>query len=171
MRIGSPPAELTAEAFRHFMGHWPTGVAVIGMLDAGTPCGMTANSLVSVSLSPLMIAVSVRLKSRAAHVLVPSAGFAVSILAQGQEPIATWFSGRQRARADSGEFAGIAHDSAPHSGAPYLRDAVGFLDCVVASQVTAGDHAVLIGLVKYLQPLSGLSPLLFYRGEWAAIQH
>lgn len=169
MRTGSPPAGLTAEAFRQFMGHWPTGVAVVGMLDAGSECGMTANSLVSVSLSPLMVALSVRLTSRAAGLLVPSAGFAVSILAQGQEPVATWFSGRERARAEGSEFAGVPHGCAPRSGAPYLRDAVGFLDCVVADRVTAGDHAVLICGVEYLRSLSGRSPLIFYRGAWTAV--
>lgn len=163
-------AGLTAETFRRFMGHWPTGVAVIGMRDAGTACGMTANSLVSVSLSPLVIAVSVRLASRAACLLVPSAGFAVSILAQGQEPIATWFARRDRACREDGEFAGIAHGFAPRSRTPYLRDAVGFLDCVVARRVDVGDHAVLIGVVEYLQLLSGEAPLVFYRGEWAAVR-
>lgn len=162
------PADLTADAFRQFMGHWPTGVGVIGMLDAGAECGMTANSVVSVSLSPLLVAVSVRVSSRAAELLIPSAGFVVSILAQGQEWIATWFSSRERAYRDGGEFAGIPRGTSPCSAAPYLSDAVGFMDCAVADSVTAGDHAIVIGTVEYMQLLPERPPLVFYRGQFCA---
>lgn len=165
-----PPAgEPSAEAFRRFMGRWPTGVGVIGMLDAGNECGMTANSLVSVSLSPLLVAVSVGLASRAASVLVPSAVFAVSILAQGQERIASWFAWRERGDVRDGEFSGIPHGHAPCSGLPYLSDAVGFLACVVDTQLAAGDHAVIIGRVDYLRVLSARPPLVFYRGGWSGV--
>lgn len=173
---GSEPGvgEPSADAFRRFMGRWPTGVGVIGMLDAGTECGMTANSLVSVSLSPLLVAVSVRLSSRAASLLAPSAAFAVSILAHGQERIASWFAWRDRgARRDGdtrdGEFAGIPHSHAPCSGVPYLRDGVGFLHCVVDTRLPAGDHAVIIGRVGYLRVLSDQPPLVFYRGGWSGV--
>jgi 3-hydroxy-9,10-secoandrosta-1,3,5(10)-triene-9,17-dione monooxygenase reductase component len=169
MSASAPAAAVTAEAFRRFTGGWPTGVAVIGMLDGAAECGMTANSLVSVSLSPLMISLSVCLTSRAAQLLVPSAGFAVSVLGQGQEPAAAWFAGQDRVRADGGEFAGFPRGRAPRSAAPYLRDAVGFLDCVVVSRVAAGDHALLIGAVEYLESLSGRASLVFYRGGWSAL--
>lgn len=103
MSASAPAAAVTAEAFRRFMGGWPTGVAVIGMLDGAAECGMTANSLVSVSLSPLMISLSVSLTSRAAQLLVTSAGFAVSVLGQGQESAAAWFARQERVQADGGE--------------------------------------------------------------------
>jgi flavin reductase (DIM6/NTAB) family NADH-FMN oxidoreductase RutF len=151
------------------MGHWPTGVSVIGMQDAGNECGMTANSLVSVSLSPLLVAVSVRLSSRAARLLEPSAPFAVSILAHGQERFASWFAWRERGDHRDGEFAGIPHGHAPCSGLPYLHGAVGFLDGVVVTRLAAGDHAVILGKVGYLQVLSERPPLVFYRGGWSGV--
>jgi 3-hydroxy-9,10-secoandrosta-1,3,5(10)-triene-9,17-dione monooxygenase reductase component len=166
---GPQAAEPSGDAFRRFMGRWPTGVGVIGMLDGGNECGMTANSLVSLSLSPLLVAVSVRLSSRAASLLLPSSGFAVSILAQGQEQLASWFARRERADHGDGEFSNISHGYAPRSGRPYLYDTVGFLDCVVEAQLTAGDHAVVIGRVEYLRALSDRPPLVFYRGGWSGV--
>lgn len=170
LQTDAPPVGLTAEGFRRFMGCWPTGVAVVGMLDGGACRGMTANSLVSVSLSPLMIAISVRGGSRADHLLTPDAGFTVSILADGQERLAAWFSRVERTRLAEGEFDGVPHGAAPRSGAPFIRGAVGFMDCVVASRVPAGDHVVLISTVQDLRPLAGRSPLAFYRGRWAALR-
>lgn len=161
---------VSAETFRRFMGRWPTGVAVVGMLDDGVPCGMTVNSLMSVSLEPLLIAVSVCRGSRADRLLHLSAGFTVSFLTEGQSALATWFARGDRFRSPEGEFAGVRFDAAPGSGAPYVQDATGAVEGAVAGRVEAGDHTILIGRVERLLPSSGSSPLLFHRGRWSAVR-
>jgi flavin reductase (DIM6/NTAB) family NADH-FMN oxidoreductase RutF len=168
------PAEVYAGpstgAFRRFMARWPTGVAVIGMLDGDTPCGMTANSLLSVSLEPLLIAVSVRRGSRTERLLSPETGFTVSILAEGQERLAAWFARGERADSPAGEFAGIGFAAAARSGAPYIRDAIGVLECVVVSRIQAGDHAILLSEVADLRPLAADRPLVFHGGGWVTLR-
>jgi Flavin reductase like domain len=50
--------------FRHFMRHWPTGVAIVTTADADGPVGCTVNALMSLSVEPPLLIVSLCENSR-----------------------------------------------------------------------------------------------------------
>jgi len=64
-----------------------SGVAVISAQDpeSGKPRGMTANALMSVSLEPPLIVVSVRRRARLHAALQAAGGYGVTVLGEGQE--------------------------------------------------------------------------------------
>ena len=50
--------------FRHFMRHWPTGVAIVTTAGEHGPVGCTVNALMSLSVEPPLLLVSLCVQSR-----------------------------------------------------------------------------------------------------------
>src|ERR671936_1180381 len=77
---------------RALMRRFPAGVAVATVDVEGERAGLTVGSLVSLSLEPPLVGISVS-RQAALHELLRRAGaFAVSLLAAGQEPLAQLFA-------------------------------------------------------------------------------
>src|SRR5437762_3032617 len=92
--------------YRQVMGHFTTGVAVVtSRTSDGRPCGLTANSLASVSLRPLLLLVCVNREAASHACIVDGGAFAVSILERSQEELARRFALQER----STRFAGLEH--------------------------------------------------------------
>lgn len=83
-------------------GRFATGVAVITTSAAGTPHGMTVNSLTSVSLEPPMLLVCLTIGARTTDAIVKGGRSAVNILSARQEQLALRF-----ARRGEDHFAGL----------------------------------------------------------------
>jgi flavin reductase (DIM6/NTAB) family NADH-FMN oxidoreductase RutF len=88
MTRSSDVAEATGSdpsAFRRVMGLLVTGVAVITARDpeTGQPRGMTANALMSVSLTPPLVVVSVRRGARLHAVLRRAGAYGITLLGEG----------------------------------------------------------------------------------------
>jgi len=148
--------------FRRVMGHFATGVTVVTTLRSdGSPCGLTASAVCSVSLDPTMILICVD-READTHDCIDQRGiFAVNVLPENPgETLARRFA------ADDVEdkFRGVAFRE-EHTGAPVLADALAWLDCRVAQRVEAGDHTVFIGEVLGADSGEG-TPLLYYRGGY-----
>src|SRR5436309_13444618 len=74
------------------MRRFPAGVAVVTVDARGERLGLTVGSLVSLSLDPPLVGVSVR-RDAALHELLRDAGeFGASLLAAGQEDVAAHFA-------------------------------------------------------------------------------
>src|ERR1700756_3712602 len=85
-------AMATGEDLRTLMRLWPHGVSVLAVDNDGDRMGVTVSSLVSLSLEPPLIGISVG-KQASLYELLRSAGnFAVSMLGSGQEDIARQFA-------------------------------------------------------------------------------
>ena len=152
------PAELR---FRHVMAHFTTGVTVVTSRTAeGRPCGLTANSVASVSLSPLLVLVCVDREAASHACIVEGGAFAVSILDCRHEELARRFSIGDR----SARFEELSSHTAV-TGSPVLADALAWLDCRVSAVHRAGDHAVVIGEVMACDAREG-EPLVVFRGEY-----
>ena len=147
--------------YRHVMAHFATGVTVVTSRSPdGRPCGLTANSVASVSLKPLLVLVCVDREAASHACIVEGGAFAVSILDHRHEQIARRFSiGHWSAR----------FDEIPHrietTGSPVLQDALAWLDCRVESVYQAGDHSIVVGEVVACDAREG-DPLVFFRGEY-----
>lgn len=144
-------------SLRHLMRLFPSGICVVGADAEGDRIGVTVGSLVSVSLEPELVAVSIG-KSLALHELLRRAGsFGVSLLRGDQEDVARRFA---RGMPPIALWNGIdLRESA--TGAPLLADALGWVECRLVSEVDAGDHTVFIGEVIAADEGEGDSALVY----------
>jgi flavin reductase (DIM6/NTAB) family NADH-FMN oxidoreductase RutF len=130
-----------AADLRALMRRFPHGVAVLTVDVAGERLGLTLDSLVSLSLDPPLVGVSIS-RQAAMHELLRRAGaFAVSILAEDQDWLAQHFA---RGVPPIGLWTGIATRDGS-LGAPLLEGALGWIECRVAEQHPAGDHTLFVG--------------------------
>lgn len=151
--------------FRTAMGQFATGVVVVTGICEGQPLGFSAQSFVSVSLAPPLIAFCPAALSRSWPQLRRSGHFGINILGADQEPTCARFAGA------GDRFAGLSWVPAA-SGAPILASVLGFIDCRLEAEHPAGDHSIVIGRVLELKLLdTRRKPLLFFRGRYGAFDH
>lgn len=159
-----PDTVVDALKFRQVMGHFPTGVSVITTTHEGRQHGMTANSITSVSLEPVMILVCLAREARTALAIQKAGRFAVNILAEQQEDVS-----RRFARAGQDHFDGL--DVTEAMGLPILPGCLAYLVCNVHEVVPAGDHDIVLGNVEHCDVGSenGGSPLVFFQGGYRTL--
>ena len=148
--------------FRRVVGHFATGVAVVtSVRDDGSPCGLTASAVASVSLTPTLVLVCVD-QAADSHGCIERAGvFAVNVLQEGRgETLARRFALGEA----EDKFRGVAY-RAEHTGAPVLDESLAWLDCRVTERLPGGDHTVFMGEVLAADAVEG-TPLLYYRGGY-----
>jgi flavin reductase (DIM6/NTAB) family NADH-FMN oxidoreductase RutF len=150
--------------FRKVMGNFPTGVTVVTSRGPdASPCGLTANSIASVSLDPPLVLVCVD-RSASSHACITQGGsFAISVLSSQDEELARRFA--------KGSFAERFRDVSftdSENGSPVLTGALAWLDCRVANVYEAGDHSIVIGEVISCDAREG-EPLVFFRGGYHRI--
>ena len=141
------------------MGHFPTGVTVLTTVHDGERHGMTANSVTSVSLEPVMILVCLVREARTALAIEKSGRFAVNFLREDQEEIS-----RRFAAAGQDRFEGLEVDE-DESGLPLLPGCTAFLTCRVTEIVPVGDHDVVLAEVERARATGG-NPLVFHLGGY-----
>jgi flavin reductase (DIM6/NTAB) family NADH-FMN oxidoreductase RutF len=147
--------------FRNVMGQFATGVTVITTVHDEELHGMTANSVTSVSLDPLLILVCLMREARTALAIQNSKRLAVNILGAHQEELSQRF-----ARAGQDHFDGLDLVEGPH-GLPFLPDCLAYLTAQVTQVVEAGDHDVVFAEVDHCRVSpNGGAPLLFFQGGY-----
>jgi flavin reductase (DIM6/NTAB) family NADH-FMN oxidoreductase RutF len=155
-----PPDPAT---MRRVCGQFATGVTVVTSAADGQWTGATVNSFTSVSLEPPWVLFCLRHDSRLLATIRSCGMFAVSILGAGQGRLAKEFAAR-----GAPSFDGVACVTGS-TGAPILRDAIGYLECKVAEEYPGGDHRIVVGSVTSLGALGPDGPLTFYRGRLARL--
>lgn len=165
MPLSAPDIPAPTHAFRQLMGQFATGVAVISLEGEGQAISaMTINSLVSLSLDPMVVSWSLQ---NAASLYPAYAGadrFAFSILAEDQQAIAR----RYAARGDSGLL--TKDFVAGPGGLPVIRGALGHIACRRFAVHPAGDHTLILGQVEAMaQADPGGRPLLFFGGRFGEL--
>ena len=152
-------------AFRTAMGNFCTGVVIATGLYEDQPVGFAAQSFVSLSLDPPLIALCPGKQSSSWPKLRDSGSFCINILASDQKPVCD-------AMAQSGgdKFAQF-NWSAASSGSPILEGIIGFVDCDLEAEHDAGDHTIAVGRVREFALLDDTNgPLLFFRGGYGAFK-
>lgn len=149
--------------FRRVMGQFATGVAVVTTRLGGHLHGMTANSVTSVSLDPLLVLVCVDKGAETHDILVQSGVFAVSILAQGQAGIAERFA--KKAPGHGHAIVDVPHFFAV-TGSPVIDGCLAYLDCRTAARYEGGDHTIFLGDVLEAKEVAKGEPLIFYGGQY-----
>lgn len=151
------------------MGHLAAGVAVVTVWDDRDDVGTTVATLMSVSLDPPLVLVSLAAESYLTELLLRRDRWAASLLAEGQQAIASRFAspGRPSARL---LIAGAPHHRGAHSGALIMYGGVAALEAETTQVVPAGDHVLFIGRVlaiDYVNP--SVSPLVRLRGRYRPV--
>jgi flavin reductase (DIM6/NTAB) family NADH-FMN oxidoreductase RutF len=155
----------TGDELRALMRRFPSGVAVVTVDLNGEELGLTVGSLVSLSLDPPLVGVSVS-RSAALHELLREAkAFGVSILAAGQESLAQHFA---RGVPPIAMWSGIERRPGKTS-APLLEGAVGWLECRVARELETGDHTFFVGDVVSVERGPAAVPLVYFDGRYTAL--
>ena len=143
------------------MARLPAGVVVVTAKSGDAPRGMTASSLVSVSLDPPLVAVALEHESATRNAVVESGQFNVSVLTRSQEFLADRFAGR----APAVDWRTVGHRLGTN-GVPLLEQCAAWLECRVIHVNEAGDHDVCIGQVLVAEPGSGDPLILWDRAFW-----
>jgi flavin reductase (DIM6/NTAB) family NADH-FMN oxidoreductase RutF len=162
-----PTTSLTPELFRRVMGSYPTGVTVLtAERENHQVHGMTANTLTSVSLDPLLILVCIDHDARLLTYLKMQGRFGVNILKDTQQLISEYFAKPQQDPEEE-ERLGVRFQWTM-TGIPILEDALAHFGCNVVAQYMAGDHTIFVGEVESLELKEG-EPLLHYRGKYRGL--
>ena len=150
----------TGEDLRSVMRLFPVGVCVVGADADGDRIAVTVGSLISLSLSPPLVGISIG-RDLALHELVRTAGaFGVSILRGDQATLAARFA---RGMPPIALWHGVATRDGV-TGAPLLADALAWIECRVQAEHAVGDHTFFVGEAVALEegePGEGL----VYRGH------
>jgi flavin reductase (DIM6/NTAB) family NADH-FMN oxidoreductase RutF len=131
------------DELRRTMRNFPSGVSVLTTALEGQRIGVTIGSLVSFSLSPPLVGVSIG-RELAVHELLRDAGtFAVSILRGDQAALAAHFA---RGVPPIALWEGVSV-RASSTGLPLLADALAWLECRIVDEHAVGDHTLFVGQV------------------------
>jgi 3-hydroxy-9,10-secoandrosta-1,3,5(10)-triene-9,17-dione monooxygenase reductase component len=147
----------SSDELRAAMRRFPTGIAVATTTVNGRRFGITVGSLVSLSLDPPLVGISIGHDTQAHALLRESGGFAISVLAGDQTSIAQHFA---RSVPPIAQWEGIgARDGAR---GPLLDGSLAWLECVVDAEHPAGDHTIFVARVERVE-LGRTGPGLIYR--------
>jgi flavin reductase len=160
--------DLDPARFRQAMGRLVAGVSVLTTTAGGHDHAMTADTLTSVSLDPLLVLVCVDNETRWLGAVTEARVFGVSVLAAGQRPLAQWFA--TRGRPLHGQLDRAPHHRGERTGAALLDGALMHLECRTTDLHPAGDHAIVLAQVLAISLPDTVGPaLVHFRGRYGSI--
>jgi len=145
------------------MAHLPAGVVVVSSVLGDEYRGMTASSLVSISIDPPLVLVGLEREATTRAAVVASRAFNVSLLARAQEFMADRFAGR--APAIDPRWRAVPHRLGTN-GIPLIEGCAAWLECSLVGTHPAGDHDICIGQVEAAEIGSGEPLILWDRAFW-----
>lgn len=161
----NPPEPIDPAGFRRLMGRWPTGVAIVTTHEDGHDHGLTVNGLLSVSIRPPSLLISLGDDADSTVVVGRTRAFAANFLSAAQQPLSERF-------AQTIPAVEKFRDLPLHrgqTGAAILDDALGALECRVVDEFRASDHRLFVGEVVAQELGADLPPLVFHRSRYAKL--
>ena len=141
---------------RSLMRFVPHNVGVLAVDHEGNRMGVTISSLVSLSLDPPLIGVSVG-KQASLYELVRNAGaFSISLLGDGQEELAQRFAA---GRPPLVHWDGV--DVREGKYAPLIEGALGWIEARTRAEHDAGDHTFFVADVEAVERGPASSALMY----------
>jgi flavin reductase (DIM6/NTAB) family NADH-FMN oxidoreductase RutF len=131
------------KALRGAMANLATGLTVVTTSDGGRPHGTTLSGVMSLSMDPPMVLVSLARTSSLLARLQRGGRFGVNVLAAHQDQVALRFSTKVHDR-----FADLGWSD---DGAPRLDDVHAWVLADVTQTVPAGDHVLVLGTVLHAE--------------------
>ena len=154
---------MAGDELRTLLRDVPSAVAVVTVEAGGKAAGLTVDSLVSLSLDPPLVGISLALSASLYEVLREAGEWWVSILAGDQQRLAQHFA---RSIPPIALWDGIAvREDDPR----LLEGAVGWLHARTVAEVPAGDHTVFVGEVVSLDQGPGRGALVYLHRDYHAL--
>ncbi len=155
-----------SDEFRKIFGHFPTGITVIGMSNNGQLSGITANSVTSVSLDPMLMLVCIAQKA-ASHDKLKSAGnFSINFLSDKQKDLSQFFASSSNTDNPMGDF----KYRLGNNKSPIFSDVIAWIECSIVDWFPGGDHSIVIGKVSDMKiENASYKPLIYYNGQYSEL--
>lgn len=154
---------IDTDTFRHLLGRFASGVAIITARDGDRDVGMTVSAFCSVSLSPPLVLVCVDHEASMHDLLLRHPKLGISITGSEHEPHSRRFADRNETRRfDAGPF------TRGKSAVMLLDNATAQLECQLVGHHEAGDHTIFIAEVERGRA-GGSRPLLHFGGRYAQL--
>jgi flavin reductase (DIM6/NTAB) family NADH-FMN oxidoreductase RutF len=154
---------LDPEQLRHAMRAWTTGVVIVTSIHEGKQYGMTVNSFTSISLTPPLIAVTLKQLTHTHELVVKSGTFAVTILSAGQKELSERFAGKVPNILD--RFDGVQTERL-FSDIPVFRDGIAYLHCHVVNSMPVGENTLFVAEVLAARGEGAGAPLVYHNREY-----
>ena len=148
--------------YRRAWRRFPTGVSVVTTRSPdGAPYATTANALLSVSLEPPLLLLSVATGGNTCEYLRKEGGFGVNFLRGDHAEVADFYA---RAAPEERRTLPEAHRT-HESGVALLDEALVGMVCHIEQTVEAGDHTLFVAAVEHVEVREG-DALLFHEGHY-----
>lgn len=151
--------------FRTAMASMASTVSVVTARRGDERIGRTVTSVLSLSIAPPTILVSIDMMSRLADLIAKTGGFSMAVLADDQSAVADAFAGRLD---PADRFASGQWLQWP-SGHPMLLGAVTTLDCEVIGAMETGTHVLFAGAIVDADTVASRSPLIWQHRQYHAL--
>jgi flavin reductase (DIM6/NTAB) family NADH-FMN oxidoreductase RutF len=151
---------MAGDELREVMRRFPAPVAVVTAVVEDERFGLTVGSLVSLSLDPPLVGISIGKDSSSHEPIRRAGGWAASLLGAGQTRVAQHF-----ARSGIPPLAlwnGVDVRDSPRG--PLVEGAIGWLECRTVSEHEVGDHTIFVGEIESIE-LGAADQGLVYRGS------
>ena len=154
---------LDSKEQRRILGKFATGVTVASTKVGDETWGMTANAVTSLSLDPPLVLLCIQQEGQSRSKFEEGGCFALNILSDQQQELSDRFAFK-----GPKDFSDLETTTA-ETGAPILKDSLGWVDCKLKEILPGGDHDIFIGEIVAGGAAEDGAPLLYYGGKYAAL--
>ena len=166
MKLHPPRRPVVSNAeFRAAMAGMASTVCLVTARRGEERIGRTVTSMLSLSITPPTILISIDIMSRLADLIAKTGGFSLAMLADDQAAVADAFAGQ----VTPGERFNTGSWSQWPSGHPMLLGAVTALDCDMIGSIETGTHVLFAGAIIEAETTTSRSPLLWQRQQYHSV--
>lgn len=155
---------VTGDELREAMRPFAAGIVVVTVAVDDQELGLTVGSLVSLSLEPPLVGISIGLQSSLHEPLRRAGRFVVNVLAGDQARLAQHFS-RSVPPIALWEGVGTRPSELPE---PMLDGALAWMECGTVAELEAGDHTIFVGEVQSTELGRTGDALVYVRGSYSS---
>jgi flavin reductase (DIM6/NTAB) family NADH-FMN oxidoreductase RutF len=145
-------------------GTLPTGVTAVAACAGCDPLGLAASSFTSVSLDPPIVSVCIAHRSRTWPPLREVRRLGISVLGAHQEQVS-----RRLAAPGDDRFATLPWRLTA-AGAVFVEGSSAWLECGIHTELSVGDHNVVMLVVHELDADPDVAPLVFHGSRYRRLQ-
>lgn len=154
----------SGEELRGLMRFVPHNVGVLAVDHEGNRMAVTISSLVSLSLDPPLIGISIGKQASLYELLRRAGRFSVSLLGDGQEELALRFAA---GRPPIVHWDGVATREGRF--APLIEGALGWIEATTIAEHDAGDHTLFVASVDSVERGPAKSALMYRDRSYHAL--
>jgi len=156
---------MAGEELREVMRRFPAPVAVVTAEVDGERFGLTVGSLVSLSLVPPLVGISIGKDSSSHEPIRRAGGWAASLLGSGQTKVAQHFA--RSGIPPIALWTGV--DVRDGARGPLVEGAIGWLECRTVAEHDVGDHTVFVGAVESTELGAEDEGLVYWGSRFTAV--